>query len=205
MVDKRRYLIIALLIVLSAYSLITFQSLKEEHSKLKKELGISRLSQKYLNEQIEKQWVLSSMEMKDTIVLKDRKGDLITLDKILKKHKEVVLLYLDDSACGDCQEFEIDLLANTYIKRKKIIVGNYSSAREFFLYMNILSADLDYYYLESSKSLFKNSSVKGNVIVMVLDEESIRPSLYHCASSSYPEISKSYYNKLQVLLNETNI
>jgi hypothetical protein len=188
--------------VLSGKYYQSVQAHKKEKQNFEKIISGEKASQGHLLQLMKRQWTLSAQALKEGISLRKNTGERVLLKDLLVEYDTLLLLYFEWSSCSDCQKNELQFLDTLAIKTKKIVVGNYKKPRDFFLYMKNSDTDLDHYYLENTRNLFRGSTSDGNVFTFLLAKGDDSPVVSHYATSSYPEVSELFYRTIKELENE---
>lgn len=140
-------------------------------------------------------------ELSDTIKLKSVDGRIATIEELLEENETMLILKFGWSSCEDCQAQEIGLLNQMRNRHKVIIVGSFSSSRDFFMYMKNVDTSIPFYYLENSTSLFSVPLKSEAVYALLVKQGSSVPLLTHSASSSFPKISKQFYEMVDEFMD----
>lgn len=187
---------ILILVILAKY-LLDQQQIRFDKSKEGFKNHVETLDLAYQNI-IHNQHYIESATIKQGLVLEDEKYQSHSLDSILAKHKNLLVLRFFWDTCESCQIQEIQLM--NQLKNEDlypIIIGSFRNAREFHIYMKGVETKIPAFQLSQTESLFENADYLGLVYSFVASDN--QPRLVHVANSSFPEVSEYYFNFLNNL------
>ncbi len=131
----------------------------------------------------QKDKLLSSAKVKEV-----GSGEFLTIDELDLKDK--IVCYISDIQCSTCIDQELELIKEFYTKDDFVLLGKYSSERDFRLYLLLREFDLPAYLVETSPSNLLTRFT--NPTYFKLDSDWCPSSVYF-ASISTPNKSRQYH------------
>ncbi|GEM_PF-4423543 len=147
-----------------------------------------------LNNLMTMQWQLEKDSLKNGLMLYSINQKKVSFDSLLKRANSQSILYFSWQTCEDCQIQEIRYFDKYAIPGRSFIIAAFKDFRSFKLYMEANNVHTPVYYLHDTVSLFSNFKERKVITFQADSTHSI--SLVHLGSSSFPELSASYFKSL---------